>query len=86
MKKKNMSLSTPDGVPASTGWRAGLYLASIARDYQQTSTFVASCETNQMRMQYANKMIGEWGHTPVLCFSADQFETMYDRDIHRSYL
>lgn len=59
-----------------TGGRAGLYLTSIARDYQQTSTFVAFCDTNQTRMQYANKMIGEWGHAPVPCFSADQFETM----------
>lgn len=59
-----------------TGGRAGLYLTAIARDYQQTSTFVAFCDTNQTRMQYANKMIGEWGHTPVPCFSADQFETM----------
>ena len=59
-----------------TGGRAGLYLTSIARDYQETSAFVAFCDTNQTRMSYANKMIGEWGHAQVPYYGADQFDTM----------
>lgn len=59
-----------------TGGRAGLYLTSIAKDYRETSAFVAFCDTNQTRMAYANKMIGEWGHEPVPTYLADQFDTM----------
>ncbi|PWC12526.1 Gfo/Idh/MocA family protein [Brenneria corticis] len=59
-----------------TGGRSGLYLESIARDYQQQGGFVAFCDTNQTRIDYANQIIGKYGHQAVPAYRADQFEQM----------
>lgn len=59
-----------------TGGRAGLYLASIARDYREKGEFVAFCDTNQTRMNYANDMIAAWGHAAVPTYGAGQFDRM----------
>lgn len=62
-----------------TGGRSGLYLEAIARDYKSTARFVAFCDSNQTRMDYANRMIGGLGHTPVSTWQAAQFEQMIDQ-------
>lgn len=59
-----------------TGGRAGLYLESIARDYQDQGHFVAFCDTNQTRMDYANQIVHKFGHNNVATYHADQFEQM----------
>ncbi|MCL6339466.1 Gfo/Idh/MocA family oxidoreductase [Pectobacterium carotovorum subsp. carotovorum] len=59
-----------------TGGRAGLYLESIARDYQDQGQFVAFCDTNQTRMNYANQIVHKYGHDNVPTYRAEQFEQM----------
>lgn len=65
-------------VLVGTGGRAGLYLASIARDYRNEGRMVAFCDSNQTRMDYANKFIGNMGHDHVPTYKADEFERMIE--------
>lgn len=59
-----------------TGGRAGLYLEAVARDYKDTSNFVAFCDTNKTRMQHANKIVQKFGHTEVPMWGVEDFDTM----------
>lgn len=59
-----------------TGGRSGMYLAAIAGDFNADSQFVAFCDTNQTRMDYANQLIGTHGHKPVPTYRAVDFERM----------
>lgn len=59
-----------------TGGRSGLYLEAISRDYRNSAKFVAFCDTNQTRMNYANSIITTLGHPAVPTWSAREFDTM----------
>ncbi len=59
-----------------TGGRAGLYLTALASHYKQTCCFVALCDTNHTRMQYANRLIAAEGHQEVPMYPAGEFEKM----------
>ncbi|WP_114195468.1 Gfo/Idh/MocA family protein [Edaphovirga cremea] len=59
-----------------TGGRSGLYLTSIARDYKQEGRFVAFCDSNSTRMNYANQLITELGHQEVPAYAAADFDRM----------
>lgn len=59
-----------------TGGRAGLYINAIATDFSARSRWVAFCDTNRVRMAYANRLIGAQGHAPVPLYHAQQFDRM----------
>lgn len=59
-----------------TGGRAGLYLQAIAGEYRSHARFVAFCDTNRTRMEYANRLIGAEGHEGVPMYSALEFDRM----------
>lgn len=60
-----------------TGGRAQFFYGSLARDYRDTSELVAFCDTNQTRMDYANKMLLErYGHKTIPTYKAHAFEEM----------
>lgn len=59
-----------------TGGRAGLYLQSIAGEYKARGKFVAFCDTNRTRMEYANRLISAEGHEPVPLYAAEDFDRM----------
>ena len=60
-----------------TGGRAHFFYGSLARDYRDTSQLVAFCDTNQTRMDYANKLLRDnYGHPAVPTYMAYQFEEM----------
>ena len=40
-----------------TGGRAGLYIEAISGKWKENSQLVAFCDTNQTRMNYANKLL-----------------------------
>ncbi|NDL64012.1 Gfo/Idh/MocA family protein [Acerihabitans arboris] len=59
-----------------TGGRAGLYLQAIAGEYRNRGKFVAFCDTNRTRMEYANRLIGAEGHNSVPMYAATEFDRM----------
>lgn len=59
-----------------TGGRAGLYINAIATDFRDRARWVAFCDTNRVRMDYANRLIGEQGHAPVPLYRAQEFDRM----------
>ena len=59
-----------------TGGRAGLYIEAIAGPYRESAQWVAFCDTNQTRMNYANRLLEKAGAAPVSTWHAGQFEAM----------
>ncbi|MEN3258366.1 Gfo/Idh/MocA family oxidoreductase [Sodalis endosymbiont of Spalangia cameroni] len=59
-----------------TGGRAGLYINAIATDFSARARWVAFCDTNRVRMAYANRLIGARGHAPVPLYHAQEFDRM----------
>ncbi|MCT4708082.1 myo-inositol 2-dehydrogenase [Buttiauxella gaviniae ATCC 51604] len=59
-----------------TGGRAGLYIEAISGKWKENSQLVAFCDTNQTRMNYANKLLSNSGAAQVSTWKAADFETM----------
>ncbi|MCE0846596.1 Gfo/Idh/MocA family oxidoreductase [Buttiauxella sp. A2-C1_F] len=59
-----------------TGGRAGLYIEAISGKWKENSQLVAFCDTNQTRMNYANKLLSNAGAAQVSTWKAADFETM----------
>lgn len=60
-----------------TGSRARLFIEALATKYTETSELVAFCDSNQTRMDYANRMLREdFAQAPVPTFKATQFSEM----------
>ncbi|KAJ4384392.1 hypothetical protein N0V85_008349 [Neurospora sp. IMI 360204] len=59
-----------------TGGRAGFFYNAIATDYSSTSCIVGLCDTNQVRMNYANSRLEALGHGQVPTFLAPDFDAM----------
>lgn len=59
-----------------TGGRAGLYIEAISGKWKDNAQLVAFCDTNQTRMNYANKLLSNAGAAPVSTWKATDFETM----------
>jgi len=60
-----------------TGGRAHFFYGSLARDFRETSELVAFCDTNQTRMNYANKLLRErYEYHAVPTYKAHEFEDM----------
>lgn len=52
------------------------FYTSLVRDYHATSELVAFCDTNQTRMNYANKRIVQLGAKAVPTYKVEDFEKM----------
>ncbi|KAI1103628.1 NAD-binding Rossmann fold oxidoreductase family protein [Jackrogersella minutella] len=59
-----------------TGGRAIFFYTAIAKDYPATSCIVGICDTNQVRMNYANSKLESMGHGAVTTYPASAFEQM----------
>ena len=59
-----------------TGGRAGLYIEAIGGKWKDNAQLVAFCDTNQTRMNYANKLLTNAGAAPVSTWKAADFDTM----------
>lgn len=59
-----------------TGGRAGFFYSAIAQTFRDTATLVAFCDTNQTRMEVANKRIHELGLSPLPTYKAADFDRM----------
>ncbi|MBD8068709.1 Gfo/Idh/MocA family protein [Bacillus sp. PS06] len=62
-----------------TGGRAEYFYGSLVRDYRETSELVAFCDSNQTRMNYANRLLEEkYNHPQVATYLAHDFEKMIE--------
>jgi len=64
-------------VLVGAGGRAEFFYSAIASTYQDTSELLAFCDTNQTRMDYANKLLAErYGYKAVHTYKSEQFDYM----------
>ncbi|MFC4321504.1 Gfo/Idh/MocA family oxidoreductase [Litchfieldia salsa] len=62
-----------------TGGRAEYFYGSVVRDFGETSELVAFCDSNQTRMNYANRLLEEkYNHPQVATYLAHEFEKMIE--------
>jgi predicted dehydrogenase len=62
-----------------TGGRAEYFYGSVVRDFNETSELVAFCDSNQTRMNYANRLLEEkYNHPQVATYLAHEFEKMIE--------
>jgi predicted dehydrogenase len=59
-----------------TGGRAGLFYTSISKDFGDTSTLVAICDTNQTRLNYAKSKIDSLTGGQIPTYLAKDFDVM----------
>ncbi|HEY3588862.1 MAG TPA: Gfo/Idh/MocA family oxidoreductase [Buttiauxella sp.] len=59
-----------------TGGRAGLYIEAISGQWKNNAQLVAFCDTNQTRMNCANKLLSNAGASLASTWKAADFETM----------
>lgn len=68
-------------VQVGIGGRARFFYGAIARDFKDTSELVAFCDVNQVRMDYANKVLKEsFGLDPLPTYKAEEFDKMLDTE------
>lgn len=63
-------------VIVGTGGRSVMFIEALVKDYRKNTVLKAFCDTNQTRMEYYNKYIGEKGHAPVPTYVAADFDKM----------
>ncbi|WP_426451776.1 Gfo/Idh/MocA family oxidoreductase [Paenibacillus sp. S-38] len=64
-------------VLVGSGGRAEFYWSAIAAQFKETSELLAFCDTNQTRMNYANKRLTEvYGAAAVPAYKAEDFDRM----------
>ncbi len=68
-------------VLVGSGGRAEFFYSAIATAYNETSELLAFCDTNQTRMNYANRqLVDKYGYHKVNTYKAEQFEEMIKRE------
>ncbi len=64
-------------VLVGSGGRAEFFYSAIATSFRDTSELLAFCDTNQTRMEYANRQLTDrYGYPRVATYKAEQFEEM----------
>mgnify|MGYP001203898711 CR=1 FL=1 len=68
-------------VLVGSGGRAEFFYSAIATSFRDTSELLAFCDTNQTRMNYANRQLTErYGYRPVATYKTEQFDEMIARE------
>jgi predicted dehydrogenase len=68
-------------VLVGTGGRAQFFWGAIASNYRDSAELLAFCDTNQTRMDYANRLLQEqYGHRAVPTYKAHDFDRMIERE------
>lgn len=66
-------------VLVGSGSRAEFFYGAIASEYRETSELVAFCDTNQTRMNFANKLLKDkYDYAPVATYKTHEFERMIE--------
>lgn len=64
-------------VLVGSGGRAEFFYGAIAASFKETSELLAFCDSNQTRMDYANKLLAErYSYEPVRTYKPEQFDEM----------
>jgi len=61
-----------------TGGRSSFFYNAIADTFSSTSELVALLDTNQTRMDYANKCLEEYTHPTLPTYKPTAFQQMID--------
>ncbi|MHC4871803.1 MAG: Gfo/Idh/MocA family protein [Planctomycetota bacterium] len=68
-------------VVVGTGGRSRMFYQSLVEDFKKEAKLCAFCDVNQVRMNYANKIISkEFGHKPVNTYKAVDFDKMIKKE------
>lgn len=68
-------------VLVGTGGRAEFFYAAIATDFRDTSELLAFCDTNQTRLDHANKRLTDkYDYHAVNTYKAEQFDEMIAKE------
>jgi predicted dehydrogenase len=68
-------------VLVGTGGRAEFFYGAIASQFKETSELTAFCDTNQTRMDYANKLlVDKYGYHLVATYKAHEFDRMIEAE------
>ncbi|QAY66680.1 Gfo/Idh/MocA family protein [Paenibacillus protaetiae] len=68
-------------VLVGTGGRAEFFYSAIATDFKETSELLAFCDMNEIRMEYANKLLTDkYNYPAVRTYKSDQFDTMIETE------
>lgn len=68
-------------VLVGSGGRAEFFYSAIATSFRETSELLALCDTNQTRMNYANRQLEErYGYRRVPTYKAEQFDEMIAKE------
>lgn len=68
-------------VLVGSGGRAEFFYSAIATSFRDTSELLAFCDTNQTRMEYANRQLTDrYGYRRVATYKAEQFEEMIAKE------
>jgi len=65
-------------VQVGMGGRARMYYEAISSTYKDTSEVTAFCDISRTRMNYANKLLCEYGVPEVKIYDYTEFDTMLD--------
>jgi len=66
-------------VLVGSGSRAEFFYGAIASEYRETSELVAFCDTNQTRMNFANKLLKDkYDYAPVATYKTHEFDRMIE--------
>lgn len=66
-------------VLVGSGSRAEFFYGAIASEYRDTSELVAFCDTNQTRMNFANKLLKDkYDYAPVATYKTHEFDRMIE--------
>ncbi|RKP57316.1 gfo/Idh/MocA family oxidoreductase [Cohnella endophytica] len=68
-------------VLVGAGGRAEFFYGAIASQFKETSELTAICDTNQTRMNYANKLLEEkYDYPRVNTYRANEFDLMIEKE------
>jgi len=68
-------------VLVGSGGRAEFFYSAIATTFNETSELLAFCDTNQTRMNYANRqLVNKYGYHEVKTYKTEQFEEMIKQE------
>ncbi|MBO0993352.1 Gfo/Idh/MocA family protein [Bacillus sp. SD088] len=64
-----------------TGGRAEFFYGALARDYRDTCELLAFCDINQIRMDYANRLLEEkYDHPKIKTYRSSEFARMIENE------
>src|SRR5690242_19451607 len=72
-----MQMTKKKYVLVGTGGRAESFYGAMGSHYRETAELAAFCDINQIRMDYANRLLTQtYGHPAVATYRSNEFDQM----------